>query len=154
MCTPLYAFSGPSSVAPSGVRLPSNEQRTSGQGYTQGLQPTAPEYSGVSRSRRVLLVPRSGRVHCSLLTLLLTTGVSSFPGLAKLGSLGGCNPRPGRSIVRSIPGSLPPSLRDRGAPYRTNCLRRRGSLLLQAEEPLPPRRAVRGCPHQHRHSTL
>ena len=97
---PPLRFLRPSSVAPSGVRLPSNEQRTPGQG-TQGLQPTAPEYSGVSRSRRVLLVPRSGRVNCSLLTLLLTTGVSSFPGLAKLGSLGGCNPRPGRSVVRS-----------------------------------------------------
>jgi hypothetical protein len=150
---PPLRFLRPSSVAPSGVRLPSNEQRTPGQG-TQGLQPTAPEYSGVSRSRRVLLVPRSGRVNCSLLTLLLTTGVSSFPGLAKLGSLGGCNPRPGRSIVRSTPGGLPPSLRDRGAPYRTNCLRRRGSFLLEAKEPLPASWGVRRCPHQHQHSTL
>ncbi len=37
-----------------------------------------------------------------------TAGVSSFPGPV----VGGCNPRPGRSIVLSAPSGLPPSLRD------------------------------------------
>src|SRR5919112_4377481 len=66
------------------------------------------------------------------LEVLRQNGHSSL-GLAKLGSLGRCNPWSGRSVVRSTPGG---TLSSRG-PYKPhhgfspNTRRRRGSLLLQ-----------------------
>ena len=130
----------------SGMRLPSNEQRTPGQGNTNLLRQGIAAYRDPDGFRLYLVA-----VGFTVASLpYFTAGVSSTPGLAKL--VGGCNPRPGCRVVRSTPGGLSPSLRDFRAPYRTNCLRRRGSLLLEAEEPLPPSRGVRRCPPKPIHN--
>ena len=107
----------------------------------QGLQPTAPGYSGVSRPWRVLRIPGSGEVQRSLLTLLFPAGVSLLLGAKPV--VGGCNPWPGGRVVRSTPGGTlfleDPAKLTMGAPTAFRC---RGSLLLEAEEPPPPGRVL------------
>ena len=60
----------------------------------------APGYSGVSRPRRALFLVAVRYTVVS--SPYFTAGVSSAPGLAKL--VGGCNPRPGGSVLGSTPG--------------------------------------------------
>ena len=86
----------------------------------QGLQPRELGYSGIWRPRRVLLVRRCGEVTV-VSSLYYTAGVSSSPWPV----VGGCNPWPGRSVLRSTPGGatslqrIPPE-EFRAHYYRTN----------------------------------
>src|SRR5215204_3938220 len=87
------------------MRLPSNEQRTPGQGNTNLLRQGIAAYRDPDGFRLYLVA-----VGFTVASLpYFTAGVSSTPGLAKL--VGGCNPRPGCRVVRSTPGGLSPSLR-------------------------------------------
>ena len=75
------------------------KQRTPVQGIR--ITTIGPEYSSVPRPGGLGFHVVAVRLTSTPFTLFLPTGVSSAPGLAKL--VGGCNPRPGCSVVRSTP---------------------------------------------------